>query len=109
MVRRAERIYVPLRVGLAFTAPWRMSLLIVAFRLLAFVVFLLLRWAASAFSGSSLIPTPRTTAEASGKLFAEERINRATLESLSIYTAGYAVAAVIAIPLGLVMGGFRIL
>ena len=82
---------------------------IVALRLLAFVVFLLLWWAAAVFSGSALVPTPLATAEAAGKLFAQEKIYRATLESLSIYSAGFAVAALVAIPLGLVMGGFRIL
>src|SRR5437016_5950682 len=89
--------------------PWRMSLQIVALRLLAFVVFLLLWWAASVFSGSSLVPTPFATAQAAGKLFGQERIYRATLESLSIYASGFTVAAIVAIPLGLVMGGFRIL
>src|SRR6185503_8811978 len=82
---------------------------IVLLRLLAFAVFLLLWWAASVFSASTLIPTPFAAAEAAGKLFAEERIYRATRESLSVYGAGYAVAALVAIPLGLVMGGFRVL
>jgi NitT/TauT family transport system permease protein len=86
-----------------------MSLQIVALRALAFAVFLLLWWAASVFGGSSLIPTPLATAEAAARLFAQERIYRATLESLSVYAAGFVLAAVIAIPLGLVMGGFRIL
>jgi ABC-type nitrate/sulfonate/bicarbonate transport system permease component len=82
---------------------------IAALRLLAFVVFLLLWWAASVFSGISLIPTPLATAQAAGKLFAQGRIYSATLESLSIYMAGFALAAVIAVPLGLLMGGFRTL
>lgn len=82
---------------------------IVLLRLLAFVIFLLLWWAASAFSGSSLIPTPLATAEAARKLFAQDRIYSATRESLSVYGAGFALAALVAIPLGLVMGGFRIL
>lgn len=86
-----------------------MSLQIAALRLLAFAAFLLLWWAASLFSGSSLIPTPLAVLEAGGKLFAQERIYRATLESLSVYAAGFALAAVVAIPLGLVMGGFRLL
>jgi NitT/TauT family transport system permease protein len=86
-----------------------MSLQIVALRMLAFVVFLLLWWAASVFGGSSLVPTPLATAEAAVRLLAQERIYRATLESLSVYAAGYAIAALVAIPLGLVMGGFRIL
>ena len=109
MARGSERIYVQSALRQRSLRPRRMSLQIAALRLLAFVVFLLLWWAASVFSGSSLIPTPLATAQAAGKLFAQERIYRATLESLSIYAAGYATAAIIAIPLGLVMGGFRIL
>jgi ABC-type nitrate/sulfonate/bicarbonate transport system permease component len=83
--------------------------LIVSLRFLAFLAFLLLWWAASAFSGSSLIPTPWTTAEAATKLLAQERIYKATLETLSVYAGGFALAAVVAIPLGLFMGGFRLL
>ena len=109
MVREAERMYVQCALGQRSLRPWRMSLQIVALRLLAFVVFLLLWWAASVFSGSTLVPTPLATAEAAGKLFGQERIYRATLESLSIYASGFTVAAIVAIPLGLIMGGFRIL
>ncbi len=104
----AARLYCPPRVASVGLAGG-MSLQIAALRLLAFAAFLLLWWAASLFSGSSLIPTPLAVLEAGGKLFAQERIYRATLESLSVYAAGFALAAVVAIPLGLVMGGFRLL
>jgi NitT/TauT family transport system permease protein len=69
----------------------------------------MLWWAASVVTSSSLIPTPWTTAQAGARLLAQDRIYKATLESLSVYGAGTALAAAVAIPLGLVMGGFRLL
>ena len=83
--------------------------MITVYRLITFAVFLLLWWAASFLAGRNLIPTPSATAAAAQRMFAEGGIYRAIGETLSVYGAGYALGVLVAIPVGLIMGGFRIL
>jgi ABC-type nitrate/sulfonate/bicarbonate transport system permease component len=83
--------------------------MIIVYRLIAFVIFLLLWWAASGLAGTNLIPTPVATAIAAKEMFTtDDRIYRAIRESLTVYGGGYALAVSVAIPFGLFMGGFRI-
>jgi NitT/TauT family transport system permease protein len=83
--------------------------MITAYRLITFVAFLLLWWAASFLAGSNFIPTPVATLVAAKEMFADDDIYHAIIESLSVYVGGYALGALVAIPAGLLMGGFRIL
>jgi NitT/TauT family transport system permease protein len=83
--------------------------MIAVYRLIAFVAFLVVWWAASLLAGAKLVPDPLTTAAAAVTLFGDDRIYGAIGESLSIYLSGLAMAMIVAIPVGLAMGGFRIL
>jgi NitT/TauT family transport system permease protein len=82
---------------------------ITVWRLVALMVFVAIWWLASALAGRNFLPSPAETATAAVKLFADGTIFRAMGESLIVFLAGYAVAAAVAIPLGLLMGGFRVL
>jgi NitT/TauT family transport system permease protein len=81
--------------------------MITGYRLLAFVAFLLVWWAAS-FT-SPFIPTPYATLLAGATMFADASIYRAIGQSLLVYGSGVLLGVVVAIPLGLVMGGFRVI
>jgi len=81
--------------------------MIAIYRLIAFGVFVLLWWAAS-FT-SAFIPTPVQTAVAAGRMFADGEIFTAVGESLFVYGTGLGLGILVAIPVGLLMGGFRIL
>lgn len=64
-------------------------------------------YVASQFVGRNLIPTPLATFEAAQRLIAEGRLLRALGDSLTVYLSGYALAAALAIPLGMFMGAFK--
>lgn len=70
---------------------------------------LLLWWASARFLNSSFIPTPAATFDAAVVMIASGRLQKALIESLSVFAAGYLLAASVAIPVGLLMGGFRLL
>jgi NitT/TauT family transport system permease protein len=55
----------------------------------------------------NLIPTPIEVAEAAQRLFSEARLWIAIGDSLTVYALGFGAAAAVAIPIGVVMGGFR--
>ena len=79
------------------------------YRLLVLGLILLAWRLAAAVAGTSLIPTPAATAAAAAEMLAEGSLLRAAGESLSVYAGGLALAIVVGIPAGLVMGGFRML
>jgi NitT/TauT family transport system permease protein len=81
---------------------------IIAWRLLVFVLLIALWWAVSAATGEDFLPTPRQTLAAGMQVFADGTVPKATLESLIVFLSGFFVAAIVAIPMGLAMGGFRI-
>lgn len=82
-------------------------MLILLYRLV-FLAFLLGSWIiASALIPRNLIPTPFATFEAAQRLFSEPRLWTAIGDSLTVYGLGYFLAAAVAIPIGVVMGGFR--
>jgi NitT/TauT family transport system permease protein len=83
--------------------------MIALYRLLSLAIFLLLWWGASWLAGKNLVPTPAATLEAAIGLAHDRRLWAAILDSLSVYLSGFALAALVAIPLGLLMGGFRTL
>jgi NitT/TauT family transport system permease protein len=81
--------------------------MIALYRLLAFALFVVAWWLAAWRAGSNLIPTPLATFHAGVRLVQDDRLWIAIVDSLSVYLAGFFLAAVVAIPLGLLMGGFR--
>ncbi len=81
--------------------------MITVYRLLAFVLFLLLWWVISLVVGENLIPTPLSTLSAAQYLIGDGRIAQPLLSSLGVYCSGYALAVVVGIPIGMLMGGIR--
>ncbi len=59
--------------------------------------------------GQNVVPTPVATYEAAGRLIAEGRLLEALSASLFVYFTGYVLAVLLAVPIGVVMGGFRVL
>lgn len=75
---------------------------------LGFLVFLLACWTtASQLIPRNIIPTPLATLETAYRLFGEARLWIAIGDSLTVYGLGFLLAAAVAIPLGIVMGGIR--
>lgn len=86
------------------------SFLLITVMRLGFVALLIaLWWLASTQMSRNLIPAPLETWAAAGRLIAEGRLQKALVESLTIFGSGYALAIVVAIPLGLFMGALRLL
>ncbi|CAN5329079.1 ABC transporter permease subunit [soil metagenome] len=83
--------------------------MIALFRLLALGLFILLWWVASLLITRNLVPTPWATALAAVDLLRDGGLVRATGETLGVYLSGYSIAAVVAIPFGVVIGSFRTL
>jgi NitT/TauT family transport system permease protein len=84
-------------------------MMIALYRLLALGLFILLWWGASLLITRNLIPTPWATALAAVELLKDGGLVRATGETLGVYLTGFAIAAVFAIPFGVVIGTFRTL
>ena len=71
---------------------------------------LLVLWSLAATRmGANVIPTPIDTFDAARRLIADGVLFRAVGDSLSVYLTGFALAVIAAVPLGVVMGGFRVL
>ena len=82
----------------------------IAFYRLGFLVTIFAVWtAAAAQMGANIVPSPVATFEAAKRLFAEGLLLVAVGDSMSIYLSGFALAILIAVPLGIIMGGFRVL
>jgi NitT/TauT family transport system permease protein len=81
-------------------APWHAGM---------FALFLLIWWALSASVGHGFLPSPLETAQAALRMAGDGSLGRATLQSLYSLLAGFALAAIVAIPVGLAMGGIRLL
>ena len=75
---------------------------------LAFLALLVAGWTIAAeLIPRNLIPTPLATLAAAQRLFGEARLWIAIGDSLTVYGLGFGLAALVAVPLGVVMGGFR--
>ncbi len=74
-----------------------------------FILFIAAWWALSAAVGRGFMPSPRDTLLAAIRMSGDGSLGVATLQSVYSLLAGYVLAAVIAIPAGLAMGGVRIL
>ncbi len=80
---------------------------ILLFRL-GFLVLLVAGWTvASGLVPRNLIPTPLATLAAAQRLFGEPRLWVAIGDSLTVYGLGFALAAAVAVPAGVLMGGIR--
>lgn len=81
--------------------------MILALRI-GFAAVLLLLWAVAAQQvGNNIIPSPAATFHAAGRMIAEGRFLSALGDSLTVYLSGYAIAIVVGVSAGVMMGGFR--
>ena len=80
---------------------------ITVLRLGSFVIFLLVWWGLSALSGGRFFPTPWATAVAGEAMIRSGALAQALGQSLTVFLTGYVLGAIVAIPFGLLMGGFR--
>jgi len=73
-----------------------------------FLVLLLAGWTlAAALIPRNLIPTPVATLAAAQRMLGEGRLWTAIGDSLTVYGLGFAAAAAVAVPAGVIMGGIR--
>jgi ABC-type nitrate/sulfonate/bicarbonate transport system permease component len=93
---------------MAFRA-WLRRVDVVAWRFAILVVAIGGWWLLAPIAGKNFVPTPPQTVLAFGALLADGTLVRATLATVSIFLAGYVLAALVAIPCGLLMGGIRML
>ncbi len=85
----------------------RLDVIIWLYRI-GFLAILLAGWTlASQFIPRNLIPTPLATFEAAQRMFSEGRLWVAIGDSLTVYGLGFGLAAAVAIPVGVAMGGIR--
>ncbi len=76
---------------------------------LGFLAALLALWSvAAARMGSIVVPSPLATFEAAVRLIGDGVLLSAVGDSLRVYLSGFVLAVVLAVPLGVVMGGFRV-
>ncbi|MET3926617.1 ABC transporter permease [Devosia sp. 2618] len=80
---------------------------IAVYRLLFLAGLIALWWLASTMVTRNLVPSPWATVEAAQRLIAEGRLLTALGDSLSIYLGGYAIAILVGVPLGLIMGTIK--
>lgn len=81
--------------------------MIALYRTSVLAIFLLLWWLASQFVSGNLVPTPWATVLAAVDLFRDGKLLVAIGQSLAVYLTGLLLAALVGIPFGLLMGGFR--
>ncbi|MBE7733181.1 ABC transporter permease [Devosia faecipullorum] len=82
---------------------------IALYRLIFLAGLIALWWLASTMVERNLVPSPWATLLAARQLIAEGRLAGALFDSISIYLSGYAVAILVGIPIGLIMGTMRTL
>jgi NitT/TauT family transport system permease protein len=81
--------------------------MIALYRLLALAILLVVWWLAALAVGPNLLPTPWATAVAAAALLQKGDLAAAIGQSLAIYLSGFLLAALVGVPFGLLMGGFR--
>jgi NitT/TauT family transport system permease protein len=79
---------------------------IVLYRILVLIGLIGLWWLASIYARANVIPNPWTTLVEAGTLIRQGKIFQSLLETTQVYLTGLSIAALIAIPCGLLMGGF---
>lgn len=90
---------------------WFLPYRIPFFRILALVGLILIWWEAAARAGPNLFPDPAATYRAALDLFADPRnsLRVAFFDSLRVYISGFVIALIVGVPIGLLLGGFRVL
>jgi len=78
-------------------------------RLLILVVLVGIWWLLALVAGRNFVPTPPQTFAAAVSIIRDGSLPSATLDTIGVFLTGYVIAAVVAIPLGLVMGGIKVL
>ena len=73
-----------------------------------FILFVGVWWGLSATVGHGFVPSPSATARAAVKMAQDGSLAAATWQSFITLTAGYLLAIVVAIPVGMAMGGIRV-
>ncbi len=100
------------RTPLSTSPPdWFLPYRITFFRLCALVLLILLWWEAAARAGPNLFPDPAATFRAAIDMFGEDRnsLRVGFFDSLRVYASGFFFATLVGIPIGLLLGGFRVL
>jgi NitT/TauT family transport system permease protein len=77
-------------------------------RILVFVLLVTVWWLLAVLAGQNFLPTPWETVTAGIQVIGDGTVPLATLDSLTVFLAGFLFAALFAIPFGLLMGGFRV-
>ncbi len=80
---------------------------VAALRLIFLAVLGLVWQLLSQLLGKLLLPSPVSVLEAAGVLLANGQLVAATGQSLLVFGSGYFLAVIVAIPLGVLMGGYR--
>jgi len=75
---------------------------------LVFILLIAAWWLLSAVAGQNFLPSPWQTALAGVQVIGDGSVPLATLDTVAVFLAGFALAALFAIPMGLLMGGFRV-
>ena len=78
-------------------------------RLLVGIVLIGIWWGLAVLAGGRFLPTPWQTVQSAIQIIGDGTVPKATLDTLVVFLSGYVVAAAVAIPAGLFMGGFRVL
>jgi ABC-type nitrate/sulfonate/bicarbonate transport system permease component len=81
---------------------------VTAWRILLGLTAIGVWWLVAIWTGNNFVPTPAQTIVAARQILANGQLPSATLDTLGVFVSGYAAAALIGIPLGLVMGGVRL-
>ncbi|MFC7704135.1 ABC transporter permease [Plastorhodobacter daqingensis] len=77
---------------------------------IGFLVLLLVLWTwASQSVPRGIIPSPVATLEAAQRLWAAGRLQAALGDSLTVFASGFGLAALVGIPVGVLMGSIRLL
>ncbi len=77
-------------------------------RLVVAIVLIGLWMAVAQFAGENFVPSPLETVAAAIQVFSDGTLPRAALSSLYVFVTGYLISIAFAVPLGLLMGGFRV-
>ncbi|MDB5397771.1 MAG: transporter permease [Rhodospirillales bacterium] len=73
-----------------------------------FLLFLVVWWILSITVGHGFLPSPQDTAKAAVKMFGDGSLEAATLQSFFSLFCGFLLAVIVAIPVGMAMGGIAI-
>ena len=76
-------------------------------RLVILVAGIAAWWLIAKVAGGNFIPTPPQTVAAAVAIGRDGTLARATLDTTIVFVTGYVIAAIVAIPCGLIMGGLR--